>query len=164
MCHYNTSEHRAWKYGPALAAYVASQPSYYAKNIAAHSMGNIVAGSALLSGMSIDNYALLQAAVPAGCYDAGEDVNSYGPFLTAEASTPTPDWADARGYRARLAGVTGNLVTGVRAYNLHSRASGLAAALAASTSRAIWVLRAGRSGKRVSGRRKRRSGISRRWP
>jgi len=57
MDHYNTSEHRAWKYGPALAAYVASQPGHYPKNIAAHSMGNIVAGAALLSGMAINNYA-----------------------------------------------------------------------------------------------------------
>lgn len=117
MDHYNRSEHRAWKYGPALAAFVGSQPGYYAKNIAAHSMGNIVVGSALLSGMSIANYALMQAAVPAGCYDAGEVANSYGPFITAEASTPTPDWADARGYRARLADVAGNLVNFYNAFD-----------------------------------------------
>ncbi|MCC6355466.1 MAG: hypothetical protein IT577_16370 [Verrucomicrobiae bacterium] len=110
MDHYNTSEHRAWKYGPALAAYVATQPGYYAKNIAAHSMGNIVAGAALLSGMQINNYALMQAAAPAGCYDASEAVNTYQRFLTAEASSPTPDWADDRGYRARLGGVAGNLI------------------------------------------------------
>jgi len=52
----------------------------------------------------------MQAAVPAGCYDPSEAVNSYGRFTTAESSMPTPDWANTRGYRARLGGVTGNLV------------------------------------------------------
>ncbi len=35
-------------------------------------MGNIVAGSALRDGLQVDNYALLNAAVPAACYDEDE--------------------------------------------------------------------------------------------
>ncbi|MDQ3566315.1 MAG: alpha/beta hydrolase [Pseudomonadota bacterium] len=113
---YNTSEYRGWKYGPALTQYVASLPSDYRKNVAAHSMGNIVTGSALLSGMAIENYALMQAAVPAGCYDESGDqttggINGYARFWSVEANKPTPDFADPDlGYRGTLKGVSGNLV------------------------------------------------------
>ena len=37
-------------------------------------MGNIVVGSALIEGMTINNYALMQAAVPAACYDEREAI------------------------------------------------------------------------------------------
>jgi hypothetical protein len=66
---YNESEYRAWKYGEGLKQYIASLPGGYRMNIAAHSMGNIVVGSALEKGMVVQNYAMLQAAVPATCYD-----------------------------------------------------------------------------------------------
>ena len=114
---YNPSEHRAWKYGAALKDYVDSLPRDYTKNLAAHSMGNVVAGSALHLGLSITNYALMQAAIPAGCFDSRAIVNSYPRFLDAESNDPTPDRADPDlGYRGHLTGVNGNLIN---FYNLN---------------------------------------------
>jgi hypothetical protein len=69
LAKFNESEYRAWRYGESLKQYVESLPSDYTMNMAAHSMGNITAGSALIRGLSVNNYALLQAAVPASCYD-----------------------------------------------------------------------------------------------
>ena len=113
---YNTSEYRAWKYGPALAQFITSLPTEYSRNVVAHSMGNVVTGSALLAGMEIDNYALMQAAVPAGSYDesGGQKtggVNGYARFWNAEADRPTPDFASSDlGYRGYFSGVGGNLI------------------------------------------------------
>ena len=108
---YNNSEYRAWKYGPALKAYVNGLPSDYTKNIAAHSMGNVVTCSALKSGLSITNYALMQAAIPAGCYNSDAAINNYARFLNAEANDPTPDLANPdKGYRGHLTAVSGNLI------------------------------------------------------
>lgn len=80
---YNSSDYRAWMSGKAIAEFVNCLPSCYARNIVAHSMGNIVVSSALMDGMIVDNYALLNAAVPAMCYD---DDNKLYRF-----STLTPD-------------------------------------------------------------------------
>jgi len=66
---FNDSEYRAWKCGESLKQYVNSLPAGYARNLAAHSMGNIVAGEAVRLGASLRNYALLNAALPAMCYD-----------------------------------------------------------------------------------------------
>lgn len=52
---YNNSEYRAWKCGESLKQYVSSLPSGYSKSLIAHSMGNIVAGSALQKGLSVPN-------------------------------------------------------------------------------------------------------------
>ena len=67
---YNDSEYRAWKAGQSLAQYVNQLPPQYKRQIAAHSMGNVVSGSAFQHGMIVDSYALLNAAVPAICYQA----------------------------------------------------------------------------------------------
>jgi hypothetical protein len=111
---FNDSEFRAWKYGLSLKQYVEASKSGlpgYSMNIVAHSMGNIVAGSALYRGLTIDNYVLLQAALAAGCYNATSDINSYSRFTTAEQNSPTPDQAvPSMGYRGYLANVTANLV------------------------------------------------------
>jgi pimeloyl-ACP methyl ester carboxylesterase len=85
--HYNDSEYRAWKSGESLKQYVNQLPSGYVRNVVAHSMGNIVAGSALQRGMSVTNYALLNAAVPAMCYD--ESTNLRQPSWTY--MTPNDD-------------------------------------------------------------------------
>ena len=65
----NPSEYRAWLFGESLKRYVNTLPAGYTKNLMAHSMGNIVAGSALRKGMAVANYVMLNAAVPASCYD-----------------------------------------------------------------------------------------------
>ena len=106
---YNTSEFRAWKYGESLRRYgedVKTRLGGYTFNLVAHSMGNVVVGSALNRGMTVDNYVLMQAAVPAGCYDTNASINSYAPFT----NTVTPDWSGDRGYRGYLTNVTGNVV------------------------------------------------------
>jgi hypothetical protein len=98
---YNDSDYKAWKSGSALKSFVQSVPGQ-TKSIAAHSMGNIVTGSALEKGMSVTNYALLNAAVPAACYDTDTSlhVNSY--------VTPLP--SSEFGFGGFLSGVSGNLV------------------------------------------------------
>ena len=98
---YNTSEWLAWKYGKSLAGYVENylknQLPGYTINVAAHSMGNIVTTSALKRGMSLDRYFLMQAAIPAGCFN--DSVNNYAPFLVLEQTRPTPDTEIDLGYR-----------------------------------------------------------------
>lgn len=108
---YNDSEYRAWKCGESLKQYMASLPSSYTNNLAAHSMGNIVAGSALKKGMQVVNYALLNAAVPAMCYDTNTTLYQSGAFW----KSPTPDndsdeGTRALGYSGQLQAVSGNLV------------------------------------------------------
>ncbi len=66
---YNDSEYRAWKSGKSLRMFVNQLPPQFERSVVAHSMGNIVAGSALRDGMSVLNYIMLNAAVPAICYD-----------------------------------------------------------------------------------------------
>lgn len=112
--HYNKSEYVAWKYGPALKAYVDSLAKA-SKHVAAHSMGNVVTASALLSGLSVDSYVAMEAALPSGCYDGSSGNNSYLKFLQAEQNKPSPDLASPDfGYRALMSGVSGNF------HNFHS--------------------------------------------
>jgi pimeloyl-ACP methyl ester carboxylesterase len=115
---YNESEYIAWKSGKSLKQYVNQLPAGYARNLVAHSMGNIVAGSALKEGMNVVNYALLQAAVPAACYDSSATLTQApgpGVFGLTYWDTPTPDddvdpLTSALGYRGRLQSVGANLV------------------------------------------------------
>lgn len=74
---YNDSEYRAWKSGESLKQYVNQLPSDYTRSVVAHSMGNIVTGSALRKGMSVVNYVLLNAAVPAMCYDESTSLHQW---------------------------------------------------------------------------------------
>jgi pimeloyl-ACP methyl ester carboxylesterase len=121
LADYNGSERVAWQSGAALKAVIDALPAGYSRNLMAHSMGNIVAGSALLSGMTVNNYALLQAAVPASCYDdrdllkQPQSQRTYvGINVTLwENATPDDDpVAETRAlaYRGRLTGNRGNLI------------------------------------------------------
>ena len=57
---------------------------------------------------NINNYVLMQAAVPASCYDT--TFTNYAPFIQAEQQTPTPDIY--RGYPGAIGGaVIGHLVS-----------------------------------------------------
>jgi hypothetical protein len=108
---FNDSEYRAWKFGESLKQYVSSLPTGYTKNLVAHSMGNIVAGSALQKGMVIQNYALLNAAVPAMCYDTSTSLYQSGALW--KSTTPDGDTdagTRALGYGGKLASVPGNLI------------------------------------------------------
>lgn len=105
---YNASEYRAWKCGESLKQFVNNLPSGYTRNVVAHSMGNVVAGSALKKGMSLTNYALLNGAVSAGCYDDRDILNQQWGY-----STPfyDPDLGTQNlSHRNQLAGVNGNLI------------------------------------------------------
>jgi hypothetical protein len=66
---YNASEYRAWLCGPTLASFVNQLPNAGNRSLFAHSMGNVIAGAALRSGMLIDRYAMCNAAMAAMAYD-----------------------------------------------------------------------------------------------
>ena len=101
---FNDGEFRAWTYGRSLAGYVSDLRQHLGPNaiisLAAHSLGNAVAGSALRAGMKVDNYVALQAAVSLSCYfDVPEDPandplqSSFVKRLTdQELVHPTPDY------------------------------------------------------------------------
>ena len=118
LAKYNDSEYNAWQAGSSLASFINTLPSNYSKNIAAHSMGNIVVGSALLAGVTIQNYALMQAAVPAACYDESEAIEQkqqYKHLVFTMWDELTPDDDDdpavrAVAYRGRLKNVSSNLI------------------------------------------------------
>lgn len=131
LAEYNNSEFEAWTQGaPALKTFVEQElPANHTNNIAAHSMGNIVTSEALRLGMAVNNYALMQAAVPAACYDARDEVrwtNQYSHSVTLGV-IPTPisltmwnnyspdDDEDAAtralAYRGVFTNVSGNLVS-----------------------------------------------------
>lgn len=72
---YNESEFRAWEYGESLKNYIIEKTEQgESASVAAHSMGNFVAGSALKKGAPIVTYALLNSAVPAECYDGRSEI------------------------------------------------------------------------------------------
>jgi hypothetical protein len=122
LADYNGSERVAWQSGAALKAVVDALPAGYSRNLMAHSMGNIVAGSALLSGMTVNNYVLMHAAIPASCYDdrdllkQPQSQRSYAGINVTLWENDTPDddpVAETRvlAYRGRLTGDRGNLIS-----------------------------------------------------
>ncbi len=74
---YNRSEFRAFKSGQAVSDYLNALKQRfpaYSLNVASHSMGGIVMMEALkrdlgLGRTNVDNYVVMQGAVPAQCYD-----------------------------------------------------------------------------------------------
>ena len=100
---FNESEFRGWNFGNALSQFVNSIQRAR-KTLLAHSQGNVVCGEALRSGsLSVENYILLQAAVPGGCYDTRDNpINNYERFLVEETDRPTPDTTADLGYRGYL--------------------------------------------------------------
>ena len=84
---YNPSEYRAWLSGPALANFVNSLPGSN-KYLVAHSMGNVVAGSALREGMQVTRYAMCNAAIAAMAYDQNiVDFNYETPDTDSDQTT-----------------------------------------------------------------------------
>ena len=94
---YNRSEHIAFKSGTGAAAYLNGLRQRfpdYTISVCAHSMGNVVMMQTLevlaAAGQApIDNYVLMQAAVPAQCYDTA--VTNHPLFTTLEQTIPTPN-------------------------------------------------------------------------
>lgn len=100
---FNESEYRAWFFGESLQQYVKSLPVGYSKNLVAHSLGNVLGGSALRRGMSIRNYAMLDAAVPASCYD--DSARLQQPFGSYSPDHDTDSITQALAYKNKLASV-----------------------------------------------------------
>lgn len=105
---YNESEYRGWFFGESLKQYVNGLPGDFTKHLIAHSMGNIVGGSALRKGMSVSNYALIDAAVPASCYDPNTSLqqSSYGNSPDNDTDQSTLDLA----YKNKLAAPNTTLI------------------------------------------------------
>jgi hypothetical protein len=123
LAKFNDSEHNAWLAGDELKSFVHSLPYADNRNLIAHSMGNIVCGSALNDGLSVRRYALLNAAVPAACYDDSETIRETKPkthstFLgdfTCWNGEPSPDddpdpSTRSLAYRGRLTEVSATLI------------------------------------------------------
>jgi hypothetical protein len=105
---FDRSEFRAWKAGTALNSYLRSLRSSHQGGrlgIVAHSMGNIVSGEALRLGAPADIQVMLQAAVPAGCYDI-RMVLENADLVAKEKQKPTPDFDVEFGYRGFLENVS----------------------------------------------------------
>jgi hypothetical protein len=120
LAKYNDSEHIAWLTGSLFKDYVDELPGNYSKNIVAHSMGNIVVGSALSQGMVVDRYSLMNAAVPAACYDENPLLKQQpGTKIVAGITvniwveqTPDDDFDPATrnlAYRGKMKAVAANL-------------------------------------------------------
>ena len=71
---FSDGEMRSWAYGNSLKKLVANLRTKLGAtgviSVVGHSLGNACVGSALRQGMVIDNYVLLEAAVPMMCYHA----------------------------------------------------------------------------------------------
>lgn len=99
LANYNDSEYTAWQGAASGLRTFVNGLSFEKKNLIAHSMGNIVAGEALRQGMPVNNYALLNAAVPSACYDEDETrirqatqyTHSAGPLFFSMWDSQTPD-------------------------------------------------------------------------
>ncbi|MFZ4774282.1 MAG: esterase/lipase family protein [Terrimicrobiaceae bacterium] len=126
---YNRSEHRAFLYGQALKQFVETvKQDIPTVSLIGHSMGNIVCGSALQQGLMVNNYLLMEAAVPAGCFDESGGngiggVNGYARFWNLEVTNPTPDYHQApngdqnNGYRGFLQVIGGNVAGDIVNYH-----------------------------------------------
>jgi len=95
---FNRSEHIAFDSGSGAGLYLYNLRQRYTNytiSVCAHSQGNIVMMEALkelaaVNQSPVDNYVMMQAAVPAHCYDA--TVQNFQPFLDAESNiAPTPN-------------------------------------------------------------------------
>ncbi|GEP43179.1 alpha/beta hydrolase [Brevifollis gellanilyticus] len=85
---YNDSEYRAWLSGKALADYVNSLSTDYTKCLMAHSMGNVVSGSAFREGMSnVSRYAMFNAAMAHMAY--GTTIREFGDRSTPDTASDT---------------------------------------------------------------------------
>jgi Alpha/beta hydrolase of unknown function (DUF900) len=118
---YNRSEHIAFKSGTGTAAYlnnIRTRFSDYQISVCSHSMGGIVMMEALkelaaANQQPINSYVMMQAAVPAQCYDAA--ITNYLDFVAMEQSIPTPNT-----YSNYAAGITNALQSNGKIVNFYN--------------------------------------------
>ena len=112
---FNRSEYIAFESGTGAAEYFNNLRQRFTNDtisVCAHSQGNIVMMEALkelalVDQTPLDNYVIMQAAVPAHCYDT--TVANFQPFLDAESNIlPTPNT-----YLNYAAGITNALRKGI---------------------------------------------------
>ena len=111
---YNHSEHKAFHSGKAVSKLLndlRSRFSDYSINACAHSMGNIVMMEALKRQaeggfQALDSYVLMEAAVPAHCFDS--NAPDFTELVGLETTVSTPD--TYRGYLQTANSLRGGLV------------------------------------------------------
>jgi hypothetical protein len=86
---YNASEYRSWLSGPALANFVNQTANSGSRYLFAHSMGNVISGAALRSGMNVTKYAMCNAAMASMAYDGVHNDQLDNDFETIDTD-PTP--------------------------------------------------------------------------
>jgi hypothetical protein len=86
---YNASEYRSWLSGPALANFVNQTANSGSRYLFAHSMGNVISGAALRSGMNVTKYAMCNAAMASMAYDGVHNDQPDNEFETVDTD-PTP--------------------------------------------------------------------------
>ncbi|MFZ4777555.1 MAG: hypothetical protein ACOYM3_19470 [Terrimicrobiaceae bacterium] len=98
---FNESEYRAWKSGRGLAAFLTSLPGKN-KNLICFSQGGVVGSSAIRDyGATPNAMIVMQAAIPAVCYDSEPTLNRFPNAL--------PDTVADLGYRG-YHGTTGTRI------------------------------------------------------
>ncbi len=123
--HYNLNEYRALKYGWALKNYVEGNlPANYVHNVVGHSLGAGVIVSALqkriaengstIPGMTARNVILMQAAMPASCFDP--NAATLDQLVALENPQSTPDFSEQLGYRGLIASSVNATL-----FNVHNR-------------------------------------------
>jgi hypothetical protein len=86
---YNASEYRSWLSGPALANFVNQTANSGSRYLFAHSMGNVISGAALRSGMNVTKYAMCNAAMASMAYDGVHNDQPDNDFETIDTD-PIP--------------------------------------------------------------------------
>jgi len=121
---FDRSEFRAWKSGAALQSYLhLLRLEHPAGRLAlvSHSMGNVVTGEALRRGAPADLQIMMQAALPASCYDTRSELDD--PVLVSkDGIRPTPNFDVDLGYRGLLSHIN---VPTINYYNTEDFALGL---------------------------------------
>ncbi len=84
---YNASEYRSWLSGPALANFVNQTANGSSRYMFAHSMGNVISGAAIKSGMNVTKYAMCNAAMASMAYDGVHNDQPDNDFETIDTDT-----------------------------------------------------------------------------
>jgi pimeloyl-ACP methyl ester carboxylesterase len=119
---FNRSEYISFMSAKAAEEYLRALQARlpgYSINVAAHSQGNILMMETLKRFLTngspvIDNYVLMEAAVPAHCYDT--NAPNYSTLVDTDAESPTPDT-----YRGYPGAINNGLRTGGQMVNFFNR-------------------------------------------
>jgi hypothetical protein len=110
---FNSGEYRSWYGGTSLRNYVSDLRiqlgDSWIISVGAHSLGNACTGEAFRQGMQMNSYVAMEAAIPLSCYYSESDNPPTEPgLITADNSSPTPQYASEGGYQGYLNDVGNN--------------------------------------------------------